>query len=92
MAKVIIPTPLRKFAKNQSRLVATGTTVQEVLHALTEQYQDLKVHLLDKTGQIRSFIRIYVGDEDIEALNGYETPVSAISVISIVPAIAGGIG
>ena len=92
MAKIIIPTPLRKFTNNQASLNTTGATVQEAIQELVNQYQHLQVHILDKAGQIRSFIRIYVGEEDIDALNGYDTAVVENSVISIVPAIAGGIG
>jgi len=91
MAKLIIPTPLRKFTENQSSLNSNGNTVKDVIHHLTNLYPDLKKHLYDENGNIRNFVRIYVGDEDIKSLNHEFTEVADNSVISIIPAIAGGI-
>ena len=92
MAKIIIPTPLRKFTDNQSTFETTGTTVREAILELTEKHSSLTQHLLDVNSNIRSFIRIYIGDEDINALEKDATKVSTETVISIVPAIAGGVG
>ncbi len=90
MSKVIIPTPLRKFTAQTATVETSGATVAEAVQDLTDQYPDLRKHLLDDTGKVRSFIRIFVGDEDILALNREETVVENDTVISIVPAIAGG--
>jgi molybdopterin converting factor small subunit len=91
MAQVIIPTPLRKFTNAQARFEADGNTVQDVLKALSTQHEGLKTHLLDENGELRSFVRVYLGDEDINFLQKGETPIEANSIISIIPAIAGGI-
>lgn len=91
MATIIIPTPLRKFTANQSTFKAEGNTVREALQQLTHEHTGLSTHLLDAEQNLRSFIRVYVGDEDINELNGAETSVSDQTIISIVPAIAGGI-
>ena len=90
MAKIIIPTPLRKFTDNQSTFETSGSTVEEAIQELTGTYQSLKQHLLDVNNNIRSFIRIYIGDEDINSLQKEATAVSPDTIISIVPAIAGG--
>jgi len=91
MAKIIIPTPLRKFTAEAPSIQSNGKTVLESIQYLANQFPDLSKHIFDSQGQIRQFIRIYVGDEDINALDKENTKVSAESVISIVPAIAGGI-
>ncbi|MFK7907140.1 MAG: MoaD/ThiS family protein [Chitinophagales bacterium] len=91
MAKIIIPTPLRKFTKGQSSFESNGTTVQEVVANLVAENTGLGQQILDSSGSIRSFIRVYVGDEDMNSLEGAETVVDDRTVISIVPAIAGGI-
>ena len=91
MAKIIIPTPLRKFTDNQSTYETNGSTIQEAILELTNTFGGLKQHLLDTNENIRSFIRIYLGEEDINALDSVNTQVSENSVISIVPAIAGGV-
>lgn len=90
MAKLIIPTPLRKFTNNQSSIETNGSTVLEAVTQLTETYPELKEHLFDDEGKIRSFVRIYVGEEDIKRLDKENTKVSSDDTISIIPAIAGG--
>ncbi|GIV30731.1 MAG: molybdopterin synthase sulfur carrier subunit [Saprospiraceae bacterium] len=91
MAKIIIPTPLRKFTSNQSVFETTGSTVREAIDELISQHQELARHLLDDNNNLRSFIRIYLGEEDINQLQKEQTPVDPDAVISIVPAIAGGL-
>ncbi len=90
MAKLIIPTPLRKFTDNQGSFVSAGNTVKDVINDLIAHYTGLKQHLLDDQGSIRSFVRVYVGDEDINRLHGEQTPIQADTVVSIIPAIARG--
>ena len=90
MAKIIIPTPLRKFTDNQSAFETQGRTVSEAMNDLTDKYQDLRQYLLDHDGQVKSFVRVYLGDEDINTLQREATELSEDSVVSIVPAIAGG--
>ncbi|MDN5204993.1 MoaD/ThiS family protein [Fulvivirgaceae bacterium BMA10] len=90
MAKLIIPTPLRKFTENQSALESNGSTVIEAMQDLANEYPNLKKHIFDDHGKIRNFIRIYLGNDDIQSLQNENTPVADDSVISIIPAIAGG--
>jgi molybdopterin converting factor small subunit len=91
MATVIIPTPLRKFTNQHSKLEVQANTIQDALQDLSLNFPDLKKHLLDEQGQIRSFLNIFVGDDDIRDLEGEKTVLEAQTVVSIVPAIAGGI-
>ena len=90
MATVIIPTPLRKFTNNTARLQVAAVNIQQTVDELTLNFPDLKKHLLDDQGQIRSFVNIFVGDDDIRDLQQEKTAVQPDTVISIVPAIAGG--
>ncbi|MFM8374300.1 MAG: MoaD/ThiS family protein [Bacteroidota bacterium] len=90
MATVIIPTPLRKFTENNARLETDETTVQSALRSLSEKYPDLRRHLFDDAGNIRPFLNIFVGEDDIRDRNQGETPLDSNAVLSIVPAIAGG--
>ncbi|MGF1563736.1 MAG: MoaD/ThiS family protein [Flavobacteriales bacterium] len=90
MARLIIPTPLRKFTNDQAQFESQAPTVQGIIDELIATHSGLKPHLLDEHGAIRSFVRIYVGDEDIQSLNNAQTAVAADTVVSIIPAIAGG--
>ncbi len=91
MATSVIHTPLRKFTNNTAKLELTGGNIKEVIDELTVNFPDLKKHLLDETGNIRSFIKIFVGNDDILDLQQGKTAVKEDTVISIIPAIAGGL-
>jgi molybdopterin/thiamine biosynthesis adenylyltransferase/rhodanese-related sulfurtransferase/molybdopterin converting factor small subunit len=92
MATVIIPTPLRKFTNNTARLEVKAGTVEDTVQELTLNFPDLKKHLLDESGQIRSYVNIFVGNDDIRNLQQEKTAVKEDTIISIIPAIAGGSG
>ena len=91
MAKVLIPTPLRQFAEKKDSVEVAGATVGDVMSALTAQYPDLRKNLYNDEGKLRSFVNVYVNDEDIRYMSKDATAVSASDTISIVPSIAGGV-
>ncbi len=88
--KVMIPTPLRPYTENRDSVEVEGNTVNELLGDLAQKYPQLKRHLFSEDGRLRSFVNIYVNDEDIRYLDGVNTGVKDGDVVSIVPAIAGG--
>lgn len=90
MATVFIPTPLRKFTNNMSKLDIDGSTVMDVINGLTNNYPDLKRHLINADGKIPNFINIFVDDDDIRNLQQEQTEIKSNTIVSIVPAIAGG--
>ncbi len=90
MATLSLPTPLRPYADRQAEVSIDGSTVGELLSALTETFPKLKNHLFADDGKLRSFVNVYVNDEDIRHLQKSETPVNASDQVSIIPAIAGG--
>ena len=91
MAIINIPTPLRKFANNQSSVNTSGETVQEVMQNFAKDNPEIKGHLFDDAGNIRKFMRIYLGDTDIKTLQNEKTGVNENDIINIIPAIAGGV-
>jgi len=90
MATIIIPTPLRKFTNNTAKLEVKAGNVGDTIQQLTTNFPDLKKHLLDEKGQVRSFVNIFIGNDDIRNLEQEKTLVKEDTVISIIPAIAGG--
>jgi molybdopterin converting factor small subunit len=88
--KVIIPTPLRAYAGKQDSAEVQAATVGEALTGLTTQFVDLRKHLFTDDGKLRSFVNVYVNDEDIRYLARENTPTKDGDTISIVPSIAGG--
>ena len=89
--KILIPTPLRPFTDKKDAVEANGNTVGELLADLTTKHSGLKAHLYNDQGKLRSFVNIYINDEDIRYLQKDQTPVSANDTISIIPSVAGGV-
>jgi molybdopterin converting factor small subunit len=90
MPTVFIPTPLRKFTNQTSKVEVLGNTVKEVIQALIAAYPPLQRHLINADGKVPNFINIFVDDDDIRNLQQEQTAVSSNTIVSIVPAIAGG--
>src|SRR5690348_368756 len=90
MGKVLNPTPLRQYSDKNDSVELTGATVGEVLGALTAKFPDLRKQLFNDEGKLRSFVNVYLNDEDIRYLKKDATPVAATDTLSIVPSIAGG--
>lgn len=90
MAQVYLPTPLRRVTRGQARVVAEGRTVEEALSALERQYPGLREQLREPTGQVRSFINVFVNGTEIRSLQGPATPLREDDEVSIIPAMAGG--
>src|SRR5439155_25148887 len=91
MAKILIPTPLRPYTDKQDAVDAIGATVGELLADLTRKHSGLKAHLYNEQGKLRSFVNVYVNDEDIRYLQKEQTPVAASDTVSIIPSVAGGV-
>ncbi len=89
-ATVRIPTPLRTFTGGADELSVEGTTVGEVLRELVTRHQGLSRHLFNGHGELREFINIYLDDRNVSSLDGLDSAVEHASVVTIVPAVAGG--
>ena len=87
---VKLPTILRKFAGDQARVTAEGTTLGEVLKDLESRYPGVTKNVLADGGGLHRFINVYVNDEDVRYLGSLETAVADGDVVSILPAVAGG--
>jgi molybdopterin/thiamine biosynthesis adenylyltransferase/rhodanese-related sulfurtransferase/molybdopterin converting factor small subunit len=88
--KILVPTPLRPYTDKKDSVDAEGATVGELLADLTTKHAGLKTHLYNEQGKLRSFVNIYVNDEDIRYLQKEQTPVKPGDTISIIPSVAGG--
>src|SRR5213082_819956 len=91
MPRILIPTPLRPYTDKQDAVDVAGATVGELLADLTRKHSGLKTHLYNDQGKLRSFVNIYVNDEDIRYLQKEQTPVAADDTVSIIPSVAGGV-
>ena len=88
---IFIPTPLRAYAEGKDAIEITAGTISDALDTLTETYPELRKHLFTGEGKLRSFVNLYLNDEDVRYLPAKErSEVSANDTLSIIPSIAGG--
>ena len=89
MPTIRIPTPLRPYSGNNATVKVSGSDVSSALNDLTQQYPDLRQHLFEND-ELRSFVNIYLNQEDVRYLDGPETAVGADDTLMFIPSIAGG--
>ena len=86
-----IPTPLRVYAGNQSSVDVDGTTVSGAVSDLISRYPEFRRHLYNPDGKLRSFVNLYLNDEDVRYLPEREQSiVKSSDTLTIIPSIAGG--
>ena len=85
-----IPTPLRTYTNGQSDVMVSGSNISEVLADLTNQYPAIKPHLFSASGDLRPFVNLFVGEHNINDLQGVNTPLQDDQKIMLIPSIAGG--
>jgi len=90
MIKILIPTPLRQYTGHKDTVEVAGSTVGEALGTLTAKFPDLRRNLFNEEGALRSFVNVYLNDEDIRYLSKDSTVVKPGDTLTIVPSIAGG--
>ncbi|HWO24168.1 MAG TPA: MoaD/ThiS family protein [Kofleriaceae bacterium] len=90
MPKIRIPSALQNLTSGAMEIDVSAATVRDALAELDRKYPGIAARVLDTAGQVKPFIRIYIGIEDIGALSGLDTQVAAHDEIAIIPAIAGG--
>ena len=88
--KILIPTPLRAFTAKKPIVEVSAQTVGEALDRLIQSNPELRRHLYAEDGRLRSFVNVYLNEDDIRYLEKESTPVKATDTLSIVPSVAGG--
>ncbi len=89
MATIKIPTPLRAYTGGQAVIEVSGATAGEVLADLLAQNPDLRQHLYEGE-ELRSFVNVFIGENNIRDQQGLDTPVNEGDALRIIPSIAGG--
>ena len=86
-----IPTPLRTYTGGKETVSVAGGTVKAAFHQLTVDYPEIKPHLFTPEDKLRSFVNVYLNDDDVRYLDQKEdTPVKDTDELTIIPSIAGG--
>jgi sulfur-carrier protein len=87
---VRVPTILRSYTGGAAEVTAAAGTLREVIAGLDAAFPGIGGRILDDTGNLRRFVNVYVGDEDVRFAAGLDTPVPAGIQVSVIPAVAGG--
>ena len=90
MTTLRIPTPLRTYTGGKSEVTVSGPKISEALDDLTAQYPAIKPHLFNEGGELRPFVNLFVGENNIKDLQGVDTPIKDGDKIMLIPSIAGG--
>ncbi len=90
MARIKIPTPLRTYTGGEAVVAVEGGSVGAALEHLVNQYPDLRQHLYNGA-DLRSFVNVFLGDEDVRFLDGLNTEIDPDADLRIIPSIAGGL-
>ncbi|MCC6956980.1 MAG: MoaD/ThiS family protein [Anaerolineales bacterium] len=90
MPTLRIPTPLRAYTAEQSEVKVEGATVSEAVDNLVKMHPALKPHLYNDSEELRPFVNLFLGEENIRDLQGLETPLKSDDRLMIIPSIAGG--
>lgn len=89
---VRIPTPLRRMTNGQGKVELESVNLGEMVEQLDAAYPGFKARLVDEDGELRYFVNIYINGEDVRFLQGLNTSTKSGDEVSIVPAVAGGLG
>jgi adenylyltransferase/sulfurtransferase len=85
-----IPTPLRYYTEGKAEVPVSGGTVQEAMSSLVQQFPALQPHLYSPEGNLRAFVNLFVGENNIKDLQGLDTPLGPDAQLRLIPSIAGG--
>ena len=90
MAILKIPTPLRSYTNGQTEVNVVGGNVAEAMQDLVKQYPTLKPHLFNGEGRLRPFVNLFLGENNVNDLQGLDTPLDQDARVLLIPSIAGG--
>ena len=90
MTTLKIPTPLRYYTDGQAEVAVNGSDVATAMRNLVEQYPTLEQHLYNGNGEMRAFVNLFLGENNIKDLQGLETPLNDGDTLRLIPSIAGG--
>lgn len=90
MPTLKIPTPLRTYTSGLAEVPVQGVTVGEAMQSLITQFPTMRQHLYNGEGQLRPFVNLFVGENNVKDLQGMETPLNDSDKVLLIPSIAGG--
>jgi len=90
MPTIRIPTPLRSYVNGQSVVTLQGSTVAEAVESLLVQFPALRPHLTNSRGELRPFVNLFLGENNVRDMQGLATPLGENDQLLLIPSVAGG--
>jgi molybdopterin converting factor small subunit len=90
MAMIRIPAALRDYTSGAAEMAVAGDSVAVALDGLLASHPQLRRHLYTEQGELRSYVNVFVNEDDVRTLGGLQTRISDEDTLMIVPSIAGG--
>ena len=87
---VRLPGALRDATGGQTKIEASGRTLAEVITDIERRHPGFRGRVLDETGRIRTYVNVYIGEDDARSKGGTDAPVPEGSEVMVIPAMAGG--
>jgi molybdopterin converting factor small subunit len=81
---------MRSYVNGQSEVPVNGRNVAEAMESLLTQFPALRPHLTNTRGELRPFVNLFLGENNIRELQGLETLLGEDDQLILLPAIAGG--
>lgn len=90
MTTLKIPTPLRSYTSGRAEMSVSGENVAAAMQDVIEQFPELKKHLYNEDGELRNFVNLFLGEDNIRDLQGMDTLLDEGDTLRLIPSIAGG--
>ena len=87
---VLLPGALSEQTQGARTVQVAGGTVREVVEALEAAWPGMAFRLCFETGELRTFVNVFLNGRNVRYLQGLETPVPAGATLHILPSVAGG--
>ena len=81
---------MRSYVNGKSEVPVSGRNVTEAVESLLVQFPSLRPHLTNSRGELRPFVNLFIGENNIRDLQGLETPLGDDDQLILIPSIAGG--
>ena len=89
MAVLMVPSSLRRYTNQQSRITLSVSSIEEALQRFSQDSCELRNHLFSGPA-LRKFIVVCKNGQDIRLLDGLQTSVSDADEVQIIASVAGG--
>ncbi len=88
---VRLPGALRDATGGQTKLEAASGTLADVISEIDRRHPGFRSRVLDDSGAIRTYVNVYIGDDDARSKGGTGAAVPDGSEVMVIPAMAGGV-